>query len=386
MTRLLINIVNKKYAEGERRDRYSVLSVITGLTCNILLFAVKLTLGVLTGAVSVIADAVNNLSDCVVNAFTLTGTKLSAKPGDREHPFGHGRIEYVTALITAISVFVVSFELGKSAVERIIRPTEIRFDAWYIAVLCAGVLVKLWMAYFNSRLYRLTDNLNLKGVMQDSINDALATSATVISVSFSHIFNLKRLDGAVALLISVFVFISGVRLLKEVMSPLLGEPPSKEISDRITQIITENDAVLGVHDLMLHSYGVNRILASADAEVDGSGDIYELHSVIDEAERRIRDELNITICIHMDPVDTADFELKGRRKAVEEAVRAYNPSLTLHDFSAENEDGRERIRFDLSVPYEEETPEWIISGDLSLLLSEKFPDTEFEINTERPYV
>ena len=215
MSSILINYIKKRKNGSELRSSYANLSGITGIICNLLLCAVKFAVGALTGSVSVTADAVNNLSDSASNIVTLTGTRLSDKPDDKEHPFGHGRIEYVSALIVAVSIFVVSIELAKSSITKIIYPAGTKFSPVYVIILIGTVLVKLWMAYFNNRLYKLTDNVNLKAVRQDSINDCVATASTVASLVLSYAFHIKRLDGIIGIGVSLFIFCSGIDIIKQ---------------------------------------------------------------------------------------------------------------------------------------------------------------------------
>ena len=386
MTKLLINYVRNRKNENELRASLSSLSGVVGIICNILLCIIKFTVGSLAGAVSVTADAVNNLSDCASNVVTLMGTKLSNKPDDKEHPFGHGRIEYISALIVAVSIFVVSFELAKSSAGKILHPETIKFAPWYIALLVFTVLVKAWMAYFNARLYKLTDNLNLKGVKQDSINDCVVTTATILSVVLSNVLGIRALDGIVGVVISVFVFISGINILKEVLSPLIGEAPPKDITDKIEAIITDNDIVLGVHDLVIHNYGAGKLLASADAEVDANEDVFTIHDAIDGAERRIFDELGIEICIHMDPVDTSDSEAMLLKKRSERIVARYNPAFSLHDFRVVERDGARFLNFDLIIPFDAEDSKEQIKADLTELFKQKIPTATLDINLEHSYI
>ena len=386
MTELLIRLVKNKGNIDAQRSSFARLSGITGIICNVLLSAVKFAVGALTGSVSVTADALNNLTDSAVNIVTLAGTRLSDKPVDREHPFGHGRMEYVSALITAISVFVVSFELAKSSIERIITPEAVKFSIVWLLLLASSVLVKLWMAYFNHRLYKLTGNINLKAVRQDSLNDCLATAATIVSLLLSHYFGLYRADGIIGLCVSVFIFWSGVSLLRQVVSPLLGEAPSKEITERIEQIICENDIVFGVHDLVIHSYGANKKLASADAEVDAKADIFTIHKVIDEAEKRIADELNINICIHTDPVDRADSKTEKYRLLTEGIVSNYNTAYSIHDFMLSEENGALHISFDLLIPFDEEQNTQQIKDAIAGKIAALCPEVTSDFNIEHSYV
>lgn len=386
MTRLLIGIVNKRKSEKERRSAYANLSGLLGIICNLLLCAAKFTVGALCGSVSVTADAVNNLSDSASNIVTLAGTRLSDKPVDKEHPFGHGRIEYISALIVAVSVFVVSFELAKSSVQKIIHPEAMKFSAVYVIILVASVLVKLWMAYFNGRLFKLTDNLNLKAVMQDSLNDCVATASTVISLIFSHVFGIQWLDGVIGIGVSVFIFCAGYKILKQVVSPLIGEPPSAEVTKRIEEIITESDIVYGVHDLVIHSYGANKKLASADAEVDSGADIFTVHGVIDTAERRIKSEMNIDICIHMDPVDKADLQTEKYKLITQGVINEFNPSYTFHDFRLIEKDGKKNVTFDLVVPFGETSDSKEIHAEISKKLLTLCPEIIPDFTVEHAYV
>lgn len=385
MTSLLIKLVQNKRSKNER-SKYATLSSIVGIVCNILLCAVKFTLGAVIGSVSITADAVNNLSDSASNIITFTGTKLSDKPHDKEHPFGHGRLEYVSALIVAVSIFVVSFELAKSSVSKIMHPEQIKFSLVYIAILTATVLVKLWMAYFNHRLYKLTDNINLKAVKQDSLNDCIATAATIISLIISHTLHFDKIDGIIGVFVSAFIFWSGVDILKDVISPLLGEAPSKELADKIENIITQSDLVLGVHDLVIHNYGANKMLASADAEVDAKADIFTIHEIIDRAEKKILDELNVEMCIHMDPIDKTDLQTERYRMLAEGIIKDYNDSFSFHDFKLTQDGDRKHMYFDLLVGFEEKAENDRIQSDLKERFATLCPEVTLEFTVEHSYI
>ena len=382
MTKLLIRLVENRTDKENQRSAFASLSSVCGIICNILLCAVKFTVGALCSSVAITADAVNNLSDSAVNIVTLTGTKLSDKPDDREHPFGHGRIEYISVIIVAISIFIVSFELGKSSVEKIIHPVDVKYSAVYIAVISATVLVKLWMAYLNSRLYKITDNLNMKAVMQDSLNDSVATAATVVSLILSAVFHIKRIDGITGGFVSVFIFFSGVQILRQVVSPLLGEAPPKEITNKIESIICESDIVLGVHDLVIHSYGANKMLASADAEVDASADVFTIHDVIDAAEKRIENELGIEMCIHTDPVDKSDRERQRYKLIAQGVIKELNGAYSLHDFRLTESGGVKTAEFDLELPFDEDDS---VKEELEKKLRALCPELNFNIICEHSY-
>lgn len=385
MSYFLINFVKKRKSPEEQRNAYSVLSSVSGIVCNILLCAVKFIIGSLTACVSITADGLNNLSDSAANIVNLISTKLSAKPVDKEHPFGHGRIEYISALIVSFLIFLMSADLAKTSIEKIIRPSEITFNVWYVAVLAGSVLVKLWMALFNNRLFKLTDNLNLKAIRQDSFNDCLVTLTTITALLLAHFLGWNRADGIIGMAVAIFIFISGIEILKSVIGPLLGEAPSKQTSEEIEKIITESDFVLGVHDLIAHNYGVGKTIASAHAEVPENASLKEVHEAIDSAERKIESQLGIIMCIHADPVSTDETSVKYTQ-IVSQVIEKYNPAYSFHDLRTTTQDGETKLFFDLKVPFEDEAKKEKIEADLIKILSEICPDTHININVEHGYI
>ena len=386
MSDFLINLVKKNKDDSELKRAYSDLSGVFGIICNLILFVTKLAVGALTASVSVTADAVNNFADSANNLVAVTGTRLSNKPVDKEHPFGHGRMEYVSALIVAVSIFVVSFELFKSSVDKIITPAEIKFSPWYIAVLLVTVLVKLYMAYFYDKLYKITSNLNLKAVRQDSLNDCIATLSTVAAVLVSHYLGFSRADGIIGVFVSVFIFVSGVQVLKDIISPLLGEAPPRELTRGIESIMLESEIVLGVHDLIVHSYGADKIIASAHAEVDSDEDIFTIHNVIDEAERKIFEQYGVVMCIHMDPVSIGDKETRAYVKKAGRIIKSVNPAYTFHDLRVVEREGVLYLDFDLVIPFEDEGKQGEIESELIAKLDEACPEVTPQINIEHSYI
>ncbi len=383
MSRLLIKYVQNK-SEGESREAFSLLSGWSGIICNLILCAFKFILGAFTGAVSITADAVNNLTDAGVNTVTIVGAKLASKPVDKEHPFGHGRAEYISALIVAFSIFVMSFELGKSAVAKIIHPETVKFSASYLIVLVFAVAVKLWMAYFNRKLYHLTNNLNMKVVVKDSLNDCIATSSTAAALILAGKFNIPMIDGIVGFAVAVFVFFSGFFVVKDILSPLLGEPPSKELTDKIESIILSDDIILGVHDLIVHNYGAGRSIASAHAEVASNLDLITVHNAIDRVEREITETLGIDICIHTDPIED-DAEYSNIKTLTEIILSDYNPDFTFHDLRITEDDETKTLSFDLVTPFDYEGKESEIEGALTEIYHSKLPDLKLNINIEHSY-
>lgn len=384
MTRLFIKLSNKK--GRNQREFLSNCSGITGVIFNILLCILKFAVGTVTNSVSITADAVNNLSDAGSNIVTIVGTKISNKPVDEEHPFGHGRVEYISALIVSFFIFIMSFELGKSSVEKIINPPEVKFSIWSLILLICAILVKFYMAYINSRFYSITDNINLKAVKQDSLNDCIATTAAIIALLISSFTSFKIADGIIGLGVAIFIFISGIKLVKDITSKILGEAPSKELVKDIEKIISEEKEILGIHDLIIHDYGTDRRIASVHAEVSANRDIMEIHDIIDKIEKKISKELKIVMCIHMDPVITDNAEINHYKELTEKVIKEYNENFTFHEFSMVKKNDKINIMFELVVPYlQKETSADIIIG-LNKLYKEYDSRVNLIITVEHSYV
>lgn len=374
MSRLLIKSALKK--SNNEREALASLSGIFGIICNMLLCIFKFIIGNISGSVSITADAANNLSDAASSVVTIVGAKLSGKPVDEEHPFGHGRIEYISALIISFFIFLMGFELAKSSVEKIITPSEVKFNIWYIIVLVAAVSVKLYMAYFNNKLYKITGNINLKAVKQDSLNDCIATSATIIALVVSSMTSFNRLDGIIGLVVAAVVFISGIDIVKDITGKLLGQAPNEELVKKIESIVLEEEAIVGVHDLIVHDYGPNRIIASLHAEVPADADIVEIHDIIDNAEKRISQELKIVICIHTDPIVINDEEIDKYKEITAEILAKINPQYSFHDFKMVKGPTHTNLIFDLVVPFEKKKS----TADILNEVRKEFKDFDDTIN------
>lgn len=384
MTKLLISIANKK--QGDVRNRLGIMSGVVGIFCNVLLCVVKFLLGSITGSVSITADALNNLSDAASNVVTIVGTKLSAKPVDKEHPFGHGRIEYISALVVAFLIFLMGFELGKSSVEKIIHPSQLNFNFAFVAVILIAILVKVWMSYFNGRLYKITDNINLKAVSQDSLNDCISTSATAVSLVVCHFFNVPWLDGVIGLGVSAFILLSGVGVVKEILGPLLGQPPEAELVEGIKDIMLGEELIIGVHDLIVHDYGPGRIIASAHAEVPSNKDVMKIHDIIDNVEQKIFEELNIMICIHMDPIVVDDEEVARYKAMCERLLFSYNPDYSFHDFRMVKGESHTNLIFDVVTTFEKDYNKKKIIDDITALFKAEDEKLNLVITLEHSYV
>ncbi len=366
MTKLLISKIKNKYDISSTigREKVSTMSGWCGIICNAILCLIKFIIGTVTGSVSITADAFNNLSDAGSNVVTIAGAKLANKPVDKEHPFGHGRIEYVSALVVSFIILLMGFELGKNSVMKIIKPEEVGFSIVSLVVLILAICVKLWMAYFNNKLFKLTNNINLKAVCQDSLNDCIATGATILSLVISRLTGFYHIDGIVGLLVAGAIILSGIGILKDTIGPLLGQPPSPELVKRIEDIITDEAEIVGVHDLIVHDYGPGRIIASAHAEVPSNEDIVHIHDVIDNVEKKIQKELNIIICIHLDPIDINNEEVNKYKAIAQKIIKQYNDEYSFHDFRMVNGKTHKNLIFDLVVPFDKNNDTTKILNDI----------------------
>lgn len=377
INRIIDNSIKKhKWSPAVSREKLGVFSGTFGIACNLLLCAVKFLIGTLTGAVSITADAVNNLSDAGSGIITIAGTKLANKPVDEEHPFGHGRIEYISALAVSFLIFLMGIQLGKSSVEKIINPESVDFSIWYIVVLVIAILVKLFMAYFNNILYKKTDNLNLKAVKQDSLNDCIATAATIAALLISAFTPFKRADGIIGLAVAVIIFLAGIDIVKDILGKLLGQPPSEELVKNIENIMLEEEQIVGVHDLIVHDYGPGRIIASVHAEVPSTANIVEIHDIIDNVEKRISKELKIVICIHMDPIVMNDQEVDRYKEMTRKILAGINPQYSFHDFKMVKGPTHTNLIFDLVTPYDKHTT----SSDIIRNIRDEFKKEDDSIN------
>ncbi len=384
MTKLLIKIA-QKHSENQRSG-LGIMSGIVGILCNVILCIVKFILGSVVGSVSITADALNNLSDAASNVVTIVGTKLSSKPVDKEHPFGHGRLEYISALVVAFMIFLMGFELAKSSVDKIINPSQLKFELVYVVIIVLAILVKVWMAYFNKKLYDITENINLKAVSQDSLNDCISTAATIIAIVFCHFFNLPWLDGVIGLCVSAFIIFSGIGVVKDILNPLLGQPPSAELVDNIKDIMLSEELILGVHDLIVHDYGPGRVIASAHAEVPSNEDVMKIHDVIDNIEQRIADELNIVICIHMDPIVVDDAELEYYKSMCLRIIKTYNPDYSFHDFRMVKGDTHTNLIFDVVTSFDKNYDKSKIISDLTTMFKQEDEKLNLVITLEHSYI
>ncbi|HRT82965.1 MAG TPA: cation diffusion facilitator family transporter, partial [Oscillospiraceae bacterium] len=303
MTCILIKLFVKDYnnlSSPKVRTDYGILSGTVGLIINLLLCLTKFLIGSVTNSISITADAMNNLSDAGSGIISLIAFKLSGKPADREHPYGHGRLEYISAMVVSLIILIAGFEFAKSSFEKILKPSPINYSSTFLVLLVFTILAKLWLALFYRKIGKRINSPSLLAVFFDSLGDAAATSVSLISLLFSAFSDLN-VDGYAGLIVSLFVFAAGIRILKETIGPLIGEPPSEELIKKLTERIISYPGVLGIHDLMIHNYGEQRNFGSVHVEVAADEDIIKSHNEIDLIEREIKRDFGIDLVIHLDP-------------------------------------------------------------------------------------
>lgn len=333
----------------QNRAAYGKLSGAVGIACNLLLFAGKLAVGLAAHSVSITADAVNNLSDASGAVVTLVGFRMAEKPADRDHPFGHARVEYIAGLVVSALILLVGAELAKSAVEKILHPAPVDISPVTMAVLAVSVAVKLWLSRFNRALGRQIDSAALMATSADSRNDALSTGAVLLSALVSRHTG-WGIDGYTGLAVALFILWSGIGIARDTVNPLLGQGADPALGQALAKMLTANPKVLGFHDLMVHDYGPGQRFATVHVEMDAREDPLLCHDIIDGLERSCLDELKVHLCIHYDPIVTDDPELNHMRQVVTDCLARLDPGLSVHDFRMVRGAARTNLIFDLVVP------------------------------------
>ncbi len=354
MTEFLVTHFIKNHQNTENpqvRTAYGVLASAVGICCNLILFIAKLLTGFLSGSISIMADAFNNLSDAASSIVGFAGMKMAGKPADADHPFGHGRIEYIAAFIVAFFILQVGFELFKTSVGKIRSPQAMTFRWTVILILLLSVFIKLWLAMFNRSLGKRIHSTVMSATAADALGDVLSTSATILSMAVFGIFGIN-IDGFIGLFVSVAVMLAGLGIAKDTLEPLIGAPIDAEVYRQITGFVEGYEGILGTHDLIVHNYGPSNSMATIHAEVDSSRDVKDSHELIDTIERDCLRSLGIFLVIHMDPVETADQRVGEYRELLSRVLNGLDSRLSFHDFRLV--DGTERINliFDLVVPRE----------------------------------
>lgn len=373
-------------AQYNIRARIGKLSGAVGIICNCLLAAGKLIVGHMTSSMSITADGLNNLSDGASSVVTLLGFKLAEKPADRKHPYGHARIEYITGLTVAVMILFIGLELGKSSVEKLINPEPIEFSFTAVWVLCASILVKLFMMLFNLKMGRRINSNALLATAADSRNDVMTTSAVLAASIVEHFYDV-RIDGVMGIAVSLFILYSGIKLAGETMSPLLGEGANSELQKQITDYINGCPMVLGCHDLMVHDYGPGRRYASIHVEIDKNEDPMACHARIDRMERECLKNYGTHLVIHYDPVVTDDPEVNSTKRLVNTIIKVRDGRLTIHDFRMKDDGESVKMSFDMILPEnlrgQEQSIKEMVEKALNSLDSKKYyADITFDMESE----
>ncbi|WP_077612051.1 cation diffusion facilitator family transporter [Clostridium sp. Marseille-P2415] len=363
MTEFLVRTFVRDYKntdDAQVRTRYGLMTSTVGICCNVILFGAKLFIGLLVGSISVMADAFNNLSDAASSIIGFIGVKMAGKPADEDHPFGHGRVEYISAFIVAFIVIQVGFSLFKTSVGKMMHPEEMTFKAVSIVILLLSVCIKLWLSLFNNTLGKRIQSAVMKATAADSLGDVVTTSATILSILIYGIWGLN-IDGIVGLVVSLIVMWAGVKIAKDTLTPLIGEPIDPKLYEEMTDFVESYDGIIGSHDLIVHNYGPSRSMASIHAEVPNDVNVEVSHEIIDNIEREALKRFGIFLVIHMDPVETKDSRVREFGCMVENVLEEIDSRVSFHDFRMIEGKNQINLIFDLVVPreYDRKKREWL---------------------------
>lgn len=352
------------------RQQYGMLTSCTGIFLNLMLFGGKFFAGILSHSIAITADAFNNLSDAASSFITLIGFELAGQKPDPDHPFGHGRFEYISGLFVAMFILLMGFELLKSSIQKIFHPEELLFSPVIMIILICSILVKGYMAYYNRKFGQRINSAAMKATSLDSLSDMVATLVILIATVFSH-YKGVSIDGYCGVLVSLFIFYAGINAAKDTINPLLGQAPDPEFVQQITDIVLSYDDVHGIHDLIVHSYGPGRVLISLHAEVAADGNLLDLHNTIDEIEHKLRDTLQCSAVIHLDPICVEDEETDTVKLLLQNHLKTMDSGLSLHDFRLVKTDSQTKVLFDLSVPYQSKMSDAELIDSINKCLMQK---------------
>ena len=368
------------------RRAYGTLCGVLGIVLNLLLFVGKLAAGMLSGSVAVTADAVNNLSDAGSSVITLLGFAIAGKKPDPEHPFGHGRAEYLAGLGLAALILVMAFELASNSVRKIITPVQVEFGTVSALILLASVLVKLYMAYYNRKLGKKINSAAMLAAATDSVSDTVSTLVVLLAMALSR-FTDMNIDGWAGLAVAVFVFFAGCKAAMDTISPLLGRAPEAELVHQVEDLVLSFPEIKDIHDLIVHDYGPGRLVVSLHAEVDGHGDIFELHDAVDRAERALKEKLGCLATIHMDPLELESSEVGQHRTQVTELLhRELSPAISVHDFRMVPGSTHINLIFDAVVPLDYPEKDEALAAQIRALVHGEWEDHYAVVTIDRAYV
>lgn len=392
MTKLLIKLFIKNHTQTKDnyvRQCYGKLGGFVGICCNLVLCILKLAVGLISGSISIMADGLNNLADMGSSVVAIIGFRLAGKPADSEHPFGHGRMEYMSAFIVAILILLVGFELFKSSVTSLINnePSP-EYSVWAIIILIISILIKFWMFLFNRKIGKTIDSGTLIATAQDSLNDMVATGAILISVIISRLFPLSlNLDAVMGALVAIFILISGIATAKDTLDQILGKPPEKELINGIENTVLSFKEFVGIHDLIVHNYGPGRQFASVHVEVPIDSDIVKCHEQIDLCEKLVKEQLDILLVIHMDPIDINNAVVNHTKSQLSDAIKVIHENMTLHDFRMTPiSDKRTNLIFDVVVPSDLKITTKELHNKITLIAKLINPTFECVITFDNDYI
>lgn len=389
---MIVNFLIKRFVKNYEetgdnnvRQAYGYLGGFVGIFANVLLFAGKLIVGLAINSIAVMADAINNLSDAAASVITLVGFKVTNKPPDREHPFGHGRIEYISAMIVSFLVILVGFEFIKSSAERIMNPKIVEFDWITAALLSLSILVKLWLSFFNKKIGKSIGSKAMEATAVDSISDVITTSVVLLSLVLSKWITFP-IDGYIGMLVALFIMYSGFNLTKYTLDPLLGEAPEEEFVDDIIGRTISYEGIIGVHDIIVHNYGPNRCVVSLHAEIPGNMDVLSAHEVIDKAEQEISKVMGIYLVMHMDPINVDDKVVQKVHQQVVGVLNEFDMELSLHEFRMVGDCNHCNVIFDMVIPHKvSERDGKKVAKEIYEAIKNMYPEINPIITIDRSY-
>lgn len=377
--------IRESDSEEKKRRVYGTLGAVVGIFLNICLFAGKYLAGFLSGSIAIMADAFNNLSDAGSSFISLIGFVFSGKKPDLDHPFGHGRIEYLAGLGVSFLILLMGVELAKNSVQKILHPVSVQISTLSIAVLSASILVKLYMAYYNHAIGKKIRSATMAATATDSLSDAAATTVVLLAMLFLAVTGIN-IDGYCGILVAVFILAAGIGAVKETVSPLLGQAPDPEFVKEIKELVMQHEEVLGIHDMAVHDYGPGRVMVSLHAEVSGDGNIYELHDLIDRIERELKEKLHCETVIHMDPIDVGNVKTVEMKEEMVKLVKAIDERLTIHDFRMVTGTTHHNMIFDVVIPADFKLSQEELKDIIQKKVWEKWPDYYVVIDVDTAYV
>lgn len=357
------------------RRAYGTACSGAGIGFNVLLFAGKLIAGMLSGSVAIVSDAFNNLSDAGSSIISLVGFKLSNKKSDPQHPFGHGRLEYISGLCVSFLIILMGVELGKASIEKIIEPAQVKFSLLTAAILAASIIVKLYMALYNSRIGKRLNAVTMKAMAKDSLSDAVATSVVLMSMIVAKLADIA-IDGYCGVVVAAFILFTGITAARDTISPLLGQKPDSEFIEEVMRIVNAHKEIIGTHDLVVHDYGPGRLMITLHAEVDANMDILVAHDAVDNIENELREKLGCSAVVHMDPIVTDDVEVNATREEIKRVVSNIDSRMTIHDFRMVPGPTHTNVIFDVAVPFDIDMDD----DELRKILGARIRDVDSKLN------